>query len=533
MRLRWLFVSLLVLGLAAIGLQGRLLPHPRYNVVILSAESWRADAVRPDIVPSILQAAGEGRGLQFANHRAISAWTIPNVIAVLTGLSPFEQGIYGRGNALAKNMDLPLRGFARDGWHVAGLQSFMAIEELGNLGLDLALGQELVPWLARRAIDEKPFLLWYHYLDTHLPYAPPAPFRPDWRALLPPEDSEAPARIEAVMAKPVIPVGTVAFQPTDAPAIAALHHGAYRRFDAWFADFWAFFQKSGLGENTILVVTADHGDEHLERGRVGHASTNHDGHLHEEITHIPLFVWLPSSHPDRQRVQGVTRVLTDHTMIMPSLARLARGERDEPGGLLDPSADRPARAMTTRGGFQSPEADGALLASATDGRHKVMLTWRQDKVEREEFFDLAADPGERSPLAEAGPAGSRLRSDLLAALGGRTPPRVAEPPAASAAAAPRWISPEKSGAIGFDSLGGGKVRLEWTGLSDATYRIEYEAGQGASRFAGHLDVKGTVKDFGKLDRSYWETFVVPYGRIRFRVGAGRSWSDWIEIGIVP
>ena len=97
--------------------------------------------------------------------------------------------------------------------------------------------------------------------------------------------------MRAVMNQPTIRTGTVAFEPTDAAAVAALHAATYREFDAWFGNFWSFFQSSGLAANTILVVTADHGDEHLERGHVGHASTTHDGHLYEELVHIPLFIW--------------------------------------------------------------------------------------------------------------------------------------------------------------------------------------------------------------------------------------------------
>ena len=43
------------------------------------------------------------------------------------------------------------------------------------------------------------------------------------------------------------------------------------------------------------MLTTDHGEEHLERGQVGHASTTRNGHLHEELVRLPLIVWRPRS----------------------------------------------------------------------------------------------------------------------------------------------------------------------------------------------------------------------------------------------
>lgn len=526
MSLRWLSASLLVLALVGVTLWDRLPAGRRYNLLIVTIESWRFDALTPDIAPAVLAAAESGR--LYTGHRAVSAWTIPNIVALLTGVSPFEQGIHRRGNALAAERRVPLEQLAEDGWLVGGLQSFMTIDEFANLGLTLSPGEDLMPWLARRALDRRRFALWYHYLDTHLPYAPAPPFRPDWQALLPKDDAGAAARIGVVMKKPVIPAGSVAFRPTDAPAITALHHGTYRQFDAWFAELWHFLDRSGLKDDTIVLLTADHGDEHLERGRIGHASTNHDGHLHEEIVRVPLVLWLPPSHPEAGK--GVISTPTDHLLVMPSLARLARGQADRPGGLLVPEATRPWQALTSRGGFQTPEDDDVFLAAASNGRWKAMARWRGGRVVEETLYDLAVDPGERRPTED--PAAHHLQAVLAGALATMTPPQAAGAPPATAGEAPRWVWPAVSGPYGYDRLKG-RFRLEWTGSPAGRYRIEYQAGEGASRFSGHLDVDGTAKDFGALDRKYWDTFVVPYGRIRLRVGAGESWSEWLDAQVMP
>ena len=103
-----------------------------------------------------------------------------------------------------------------------------------------------------------------------------------------------------------------------------------------------------------------------------------------------------------------------------------------------------------------------------------------------------------------------------------------------ATAAPVWRRPIASSTVAYDDLGG-RFRLEWEGEPDAAYRLQYQAGEGLLSVAGEMEVIGTTKDFGIIDRSYWNTWLVPYGTFRLRVGvAGRDdlWTDWITLRAV-
>jgi hypothetical protein len=62
--------------------------------------------------------------------------------------------------------------------------------------------------------------------------------------------------------------------------------------------------------------------------------------------------------------------------------------------------------------------------------------------------------------------------------------------------------------------------------------IEYSFRQGEGWLDGTIDVRGTAKDFGTVDRRYWDTWVVANGPCRVRVGyagAEPRWSEWIEL----
>jgi len=66
-----------------------------------------------------------------------------------------------------------------------------------------------------------------------------------------------------------------------------------RRMDAAFGEFVRFLEQRGLYDNSIIILTADHGDSYGEFGRYGHS-----GFLFPEVIRIPLIIHLPSKISD-------------------------------------------------------------------------------------------------------------------------------------------------------------------------------------------------------------------------------------------
>ncbi len=218
------------------------------NIVVLTVESWRAETATPETMPNLFRAAVEGS--RYINHRAISAWTGPNIIAVLTGLSPFEQGVHARGQSISAEHEVFLEDLAAHGWEVASLQSFAAMDVFRNLGLNVRPKKDPFEWLSARAREERPFFLWHHYLRTHLPYAPSDKFRGRYKSLTANLDPEAKERLAVVQSASTIPAGSVSFEASDVSALNALYLGGVAEFDDWFGRFWDFFNRSGLRDTT-------------------------------------------------------------------------------------------------------------------------------------------------------------------------------------------------------------------------------------------------------------------------------------------
>jgi len=357
------------------------------------------------------------------------------------------------------------------------------------------------------------------------------------------------ARLEKVRTQASILSDETTFTAADVPRVHALQKNRIREFDQWFAEFMAFWQGSGCGRDTILIVTADHGEEHGERGKVGHASTTLVGHLHEEIVRVPLFVWLPESLA-HLRARARREGSSSHLDIMPTiLARIgitphirldgrdlfaATGSTEQKG-----VAAGTWLGMTSSGGFSEPVPERMRYfeyASLQDG-WKSLLRVNADGSETISLFHLASDPGERVDLAASRPEVAEVHRQLLQkaiAERVRVPIRLQDQDGGEGGEALSWLRPARSGTYSYGDLAGNFL-LQWSGQPDRDYLLDYRAGQGRKTLVGSLAVRGTRKDFGAIDRRYWQTWIVPNSPFRLRVrevqGSGRS--PWLELEARP
>lgn len=508
------------------------------SVILLTVESLRQDLVRPRTTPHLLEAARSG--YTSPHHRAVSGWTGTNMISLLTGLSPFRSGVHTRGQSVNKDLLLPLEILSERGYLVAGLQGFMTMDIYQNLGLTTDdVGSEPLFWLAKRGITGESFFLWEHYLHTHLPYTPGHGYEVDLSSMM--ESEKALERVRTVARKTNIPAGSVDFQKEDIQAIRALHEANVREFDDWFQEFWDFFNRSGLRSKTILIVTADHGDEHGERGNVGHASTNGGGQLHEEIVRVPLFIWLPEKLKRQEFPTEISR--SCHQDVIVTLLRLLDitvPEFLQGRDLFDSEPPSSHYAMTSGGGFneRDPHNIGYFEYSLLEDDWKLLWRVEADGGEELSLFNLSEDPREEKILNRRYPdVFSRMKARLKEKIQ-QAEPRSIHPAQIGTAPAessgPGWVYPLPRPDYSYDDFDG-NFYLEWQGDKSADYILQYRAGKGENRLEGQLEVHGVKKDFGTLSRRYWQTWVVPASPIEVRVRRVNEggWSDWLIVEARP
>jgi arylsulfatase A-like enzyme len=131
--------------------------------------------------------------------------------------------------------------------------------------------REFQGWLASR-ISERPFFAYLHLMDVHNPYRPPAP----QRSLFPPGEG----RYVFVKGRPQQPL-----DPADLDATRALYDGEIRYVDDSIRDALTQLLRDGALDNTVVLITSDHGEEFMDHGGLGHGTG-----VEPELLRIPLIV---------------------------------------------------------------------------------------------------------------------------------------------------------------------------------------------------------------------------------------------------
>ena len=542
---------------ALYGVVGGVLEHTvepeqsRFNIILLTVESLRADAVSTTLTPNLLKAAQQANGIKFTNHRAVSAWTVPNIIALLSGTHPIHQGVHSRGQSLRSAPANRLANSPASQFQMSSLQPFALIESYAGLGLVREPGLAVDTALATLRRSPSPGGIWYHYLNTHLPHTPHLPDGTQLEPNKPNFDSPlgvTPAKTEnsfrrrqRVASQTVVPVAEGRFPAEDRIWVRRYYDSEEVLFDKWFGEFFEKLKKTGLIRNTILIVTADHGEELAERGRVGHASTTREASLAHEILRVPLLIWTP----DRKMRAAIDRwaksgLITDHVdigMSLPAFAGKGNKKAAKPERKFDflpisgrnltvPPHARTSIALTSAAGYAEPNPSTTayfLISADVESDRIVAKLPPNGNPERLEIIEPAVSTKE-NPIHKALTERLRQAAAQLTFPVPQTEPRDDKMTSSRI----KWIWPDRSGRIDFDDLAG-RTRLVWQGSRSTGFIVEYQLGEGAIEMKGRIETSGPKYEFGTIDRNFWESFVRPYKVLRLRVHnkMGSQISDWL------
>ena len=170
-------------------------------------------------------------------------------------------------------------------------------------------------------------------------------------------------------------------------------------------------KKRGLDKNTVVVVTADHGEEFLDHGRYFHGCT-----LYNELLHVPLIVHIPG------RDQGVHDQLVSTVDIFPTVVDLLdrpklASYRFSGRSLIPIIENRPQKSNIV---FSSTGFRGDVRYSLTVGNHKLISS--DQRVPRE-IFDIRRDPRETKNLIDNTQLTKRLTNQLNRFIAGIDHPK--------------------------------------------------------------------------------------------------------------
>lgn len=255
-----------------------------------------------------------------------------------------------------------------------------------------------------RELDGRPFFAFLNYYDAHEDYLPPAGFD-----------------IYDPTGDPTSAYGT-SVRPDAKKQIVAAHDGCIRFIDHHIGRLVSELESAGLLDDTILVVTSDHGELFGEHGLQGHGHS-----LYRPLLHVPLVVWSRRGLPPGRRIAEyatlrdlATTILelteTEPAAAFPgqSLSRLWRTDGATPA---DPS---PLLSEVSEGKWTPPFvpiSGGDMKCLVEAPFHFITGGSRGD-----ELYDLAADPREETNLVDT-PDGTETAARLRRTIDGLVQPK--------------------------------------------------------------------------------------------------------------
>ncbi|MBV71698.1 MAG: hypothetical protein CMH52_10195 [Myxococcales bacterium] len=362
------------------------LPLDKKHVILLTVDALRNDTMRQHM-PKLMELAKES--IDFTNAYAHGAATYWSLASLVTSKLPSRLKL-GRDQTPIPSETLLTEVFRDAGWHTAlfanvtvffvrGLRQGTHVANYdtshftvhgakpGSSHLTDSLLKHVDRWrdgMLKPKTDS--FFIWGHYYDPHDPYFEVPGFEA--------ASSSDQHRYEAIA----------------------------RYTDTHIGRLIDGLKARKLWQDTVLIITADHGDEFLDHGHRFHGKT-----LYEEMTHVPLLLRVPGL--SAQRIDEPVGQI----QLAPTLLDLL--------GLRIPSAyEGESRASELRTGRMKPSAPVffEVLPDSNYQAHQVGMRAGRFKLiyrVRDHFFelyDLEVDPRETQNIVHRSPNAKALKETL-------------------------------------------------------------------------------------------------------------------------
>ncbi len=408
------------------------------NVLLIVWDTVRAESLSTygyerDTTPHLSALAEEA--IVFERAVTTSPWTLPSHASLFTGRWAHE---------LSANWNVPLddayptlaevlrsRGYATAGFvanqhycsRVQGLgRGFLHYEDFNEVTAEFVLSAQItrrlvessrlrrltgwkdywgrkpaatidrrfLRWLAAR--PDRPFFALLNYYDAHQPYRPPPPFDERYG----PSEWREGVRFRAAL-RHAAPMDTYSLTPRQSQGEQDAYDGSIAYLDACLGRLLDELDARGVLDDTLVIVTSDHGEHFGEHGLRDHGNS-----LYRSLIHVPLVIRFPGGQLSGVRVPQVVSLRDlpatvldligcEDGNVLPGSSLRRCWKETEPAG----SSAQPAFAsLRPPAGSDDPEQH--LDAVIDSGFHYVAFG-----DGREALFDFLDDPGEAHDLSGA------------------------------------------------------------------------------------------------------------------------------------
>ena len=324
------------------------------NVLLIIVDTLAADHLSTYGYPRLTSpkfTALANQGVVFENAVAPSSWTLPSHASMLTGRYASEHHAGQNDWRLDSRFPTVAEAFSKQGYRTAAfsanpyffsLRSGLArgyahFEEgtilqrffLTNLGRRIqnrlmlahllrdAIGRcgaetvdrDALRWMVK---DKGPFFVTINYFDVHEPFMPPPQYLHRFSKLQRPMNQ-------------FYWLPDVQLAPKQLQDTVDAYDGAISFMDDKIAEFLADLKARGLLENTIVLVTSDHGEAFQQHGFMFHGKG-----LYWDLIHVPLLIYAPGRVPAGVRIERPVSLQSLPSTLLDLAGINAQGRFDDP-----------------------------------------------------------------------------------------------------------------------------------------------------------------------------------------------------------
>ncbi len=351
-------------------------------------------------------------GARFDTAISHSPWTLPAVASLYTSKIP---GHHSAGKTISPFQFQPLKDehttlaqvLKQNGYRTGAVvnvdflteafgmsQGFEKVDFSGSMTDELTRNASETADAASDMMNEfgdDPFFMVVHFFDPHLTYDPPKKFR---KRFAKPADRNQDGFIFGTHEQMMELRRGITELPEDVrDRLKALYQAEIAYTDSQIGVIVKKLKSQGIINNTLIVITADHGEEFGDHGGFEHGHT-----LYDELLHVPLIFHLPDVIPFEKSIKQTVRQIDIAPTILDILE--IQENPDFAGDSLLPfinasDANRPDRSVFSEGNFWGPNK-----YAWRSGNYKLI---HEPDENRSMVFDIRNDRDEQTDISETHP----------------------------------------------------------------------------------------------------------------------------------
>ncbi len=393
------------------------------NVVLLTLDTLRKDVLgcygnKEGLTPFLDSI--QDKSIIFSNFQSVGPYTQASFPGILTSDYYLEYGKEKNLNpkkiliseALKKN-NIVTAGFHSNpylcaffGWNRGWDHYYDSMEDDVDDTCPYIKGdvinQKVDQWLSGYVSgdDYKPFFLWVHYMDVHEPYVP------DQKYIKKVDPSLKITNDEMMKFFQDVVLQRDASDKDNVELVKKLYKAHVIEIDQYSKGFFKILNKHNVLKDSIVIITADHGDEFGE-----HGSLSHDGKFYSELINVPFIIYDPAT-TDKQ----TSDILISGVDIPPTITKLFK---------VDPDPAFKGRAILP---VEDHSSDGVYGEAIGKLSHKIKKTDKPayfymkhnikimyyEEDDKWEMYDLNEDPKEQNNIIDSSNAAVEMKEKLNA-----------------------------------------------------------------------------------------------------------------------